>query len=134
MFFGEAQKALDLYVSVFADARVASISTYGAGEPGRSGTVERAILVLGSQTVVVIDSPPVHDFSFTPAMSLYVEFDTSPELDSAFAALADGGRILMPLGGCPFSERFAWLQDRFGVSWQLDLSARTSLTSPRATG
>ena len=121
MFFGQAQSALDLYVSAFDDAHVASISKYGTAGSGPAGSIERAILVLGSQEVVVIDSPPVHDFSFTPAMSLYVEFDTSAELDSAFAALADGGRIHMPPGAYPFSERFAWLQDPFGVSWQLSL-------------
>src|SRR4051794_21874941 len=126
MFFGDARRALDLYVSAFDGARVTSISTYGAEGPGLAGSIERAILLLGSQEVVVIDSPPVHDFSFTPAMSLYVEFDTSTELDSAFAALADGGRILMALGVYPFSERFGWLQDRFGVSWQLSLRAQAA--------
>jgi predicted 3-demethylubiquinone-9 3-methyltransferase (glyoxalase superfamily) len=126
MFTGEAQRALELYVSAFADARVATISTYGAAGAGPPGTVERAVLVLGSREVIVIDSPPVHDFSFTPAMSLYVEFDTSAELDSTFAALADGGRVLMPLGAYPFSERFGWLQDRFGVSWQLGVRPRAS--------
>jgi len=61
----------------------------------------------------------VHDFSFTPAMSLLVEFDTPAELDPVFAALAEGGRVHMPLAAYPFSNRFGWLQDRFGVSCQL---------------
>ena len=91
MFFGDAQRALDLYVSAFNDAHVKGISRYGPEGAGPVGSIERAILLLGSQEVVVIDSPPVHDFTFTPAMSLYVEFDTSTELDLAFAALADGG-------------------------------------------
>jgi predicted 3-demethylubiquinone-9 3-methyltransferase (glyoxalase superfamily) len=119
MFFGEAQAAIDLYTSTFQGARVASIATHAADGPGVAGTVARATLVLGAQELVVIDSPPVHDFSFTPAMSLLVEFDTPAELDSVFAKLAEGGRVLMPLAAYPFSKRFGWLQDRFGVSWQL---------------
>jgi predicted 3-demethylubiquinone-9 3-methyltransferase (glyoxalase superfamily) len=119
MFFGDAQSAIELYISTFANARVASIATYGADGSGTPGTVERATLVLGSQELILIDSPPVHDFSFTPAMSLLVAFDTPAELDSVFAKLVEGGRVLMPVAAYPFSARFGWLQDRFGVSWQL---------------
>ena len=122
MFVGRAQEAIDLYTTTFADAYVGSMSTYPAEGPGAPGTVSLAVLVLGSQELVLIDSPVHHDFMFTPAMSLLVEFDARAELDSAFSALAEGGRIHMPLGAYVFSERFGWLQDRFGVSWQLGLA------------
>jgi predicted 3-demethylubiquinone-9 3-methyltransferase (glyoxalase superfamily) len=55
-------------------------------------------------------------------MSLFVDCDSEQQLDEAFAELSDGGTILMPLQAYPFSAKFAWLQDRFGVSWQLNLA------------
>ena len=60
-------------------------------------------------------------FTFTPAISLFVECEDEAELDTAFARLSDGGAALMPPGDYGFSRKFAWLADRFGVSWQLNL-------------
>jgi predicted 3-demethylubiquinone-9 3-methyltransferase (glyoxalase superfamily) len=68
-----------------------------------------------------IDSPVKHDFTFTPAISLFVDCATASEVDALFAKLSAGGRVLMPLDAYPFSRRFAWVNDRFGVSWQLSL-------------
>jgi predicted 3-demethylubiquinone-9 3-methyltransferase (glyoxalase superfamily) len=68
-----------------------------------------------------MDGGHAHAFGFTPAISLAVDFDDAARLDAAWAALADGGTALMPLGAYPFSPRFGWLQDRYGVSWQLGL-------------
>ena len=68
-----------------------------------------------------IDSYVQHEFAFTPSMSLYVRCATEEEIDRVFAALAQGGQILMPLDRYPFSPKFGWLSDRFGVSWQLSL-------------
>ena len=63
-----------------------------------------------------------HGFTFTPAMSLFVECESEAELDAAFDRLSDGGKVLMPVGNYGFSSRFGWLSDRFGVSWQLNLA------------
>jgi predicted 3-demethylubiquinone-9 3-methyltransferase (glyoxalase superfamily) len=71
--------------------------------------------------VLCIDSPAVHNFSFTPSTSLFVECGSETEIDTLFARLRDGGGVLMPPDGYGFSRRFAWLNDRFGVSWQLIL-------------
>ena len=71
--------------------------------------------------LIVIDSPPVHEFDFTPSMSLFVEFETAESLDNAFAQLAEGGKTMMPLDNYGFSKRFGWASDQFGVSWQLNL-------------
>ena len=62
-----------------------------------------------------------HDFTFTPAMSLFVDCDNTEELERAFAALSEGGKVFMPLDDYGFSKRFGWCSDRFGVSWQLNL-------------
>lgn len=68
------------------------------------------------------DSPIEHDSSFTPSCSIFVEFDSVAELDRVFGALSEDGQILMPLDDYGFSQRFGWLNDRFGVSWQLSLA------------
>ncbi|WP_219999912.1 VOC family protein [Halomonas sp. LBP4] len=60
--------------------------------------------------------------TFTPSMSLFVESESEAELDEAFAQLSSGGEVLMPPDDYGFSARFTWLNDRFGVSWQLNLT------------
>jgi predicted 3-demethylubiquinone-9 3-methyltransferase (glyoxalase superfamily) len=123
MFEGSAEEALTLYTAVFPRAEVASISRYGEGEEGPAGKVRHAVFTLNGQRFRCIDSTIQHAFAFTPALSLYVACETEEEVDAAHAALAEGGEVLMPLGSYPFSPRYAWLNDRFGVSWQLSLAA-----------
>jgi predicted 3-demethylubiquinone-9 3-methyltransferase (glyoxalase superfamily) len=69
-----------------------------------------------------IDSYVRHAFTFTPAISLFVTCQSEAEIDQLFARLSEGGQILMPLDAYPFSEKFAWITDRYGVSWQLTLT------------
>lgn len=113
MFEGQAGDALDLYVSAFDDAEVVDI------ERREDGTIEAAFLRIGERRIRLFDSPVEHGFGFTPAISLFVEFDEPEEVDAAFAKLSEDGGVLMPLDAYPFSPRFAWINDRFGVSWQL---------------
>ena len=72
--------------------------------------------------MICIDSPMKHAFTFTASMSLFVDCESEAELDSAFARLSEGGAVFMPPGNYGFSPKFAWLSDRFGVSWQLNVS------------
>ena len=60
-------------------------------------------------------------FTFTPAMSLFVECRSDAELATLFERLSEGGEVLMPLDQYPFSRRYGWVSDKFGVSWQLNL-------------
>lgn len=113
MFEGQAGDALDLYVSALDDAEVIDI------ERREGGTIEAAFLRIGEQRIRLFDSPVEHGFGFTPAISFFVEFDEPEEVDAAFAKLSEDGGVLMPLDAYPFSPRFAWISDRFGVSWQL---------------
>lgn len=122
MFQGQAEEALDLYRSLFRDAMVLSMEKYGSGESGAEGSVKLANFSLNTQEFMCIDSPVDHGFSFSPSMSLYVDCESEEEIDRVFAALSDGGSVLMPLDRYPFSEKFGWVADRFGVSWQLNLS------------
>jgi predicted 3-demethylubiquinone-9 3-methyltransferase (glyoxalase superfamily) len=123
MFEGAAQEALDLYASAFDDAEILDVQRFAEGGAGRPGTIEAAFLRIGDQRIRLFDSPVEHAFAFTPAVSLFVEFDTPEEVDATFEPLAAGGKVLMPLDTYPFSLRFAWLNDRFGVSWQLSARA-----------
>ena len=68
-----------------------------------------------------INSPAKHEFGFTPAMSIFVDCQSGDEQQTLFDELSRDGKVLMPLDDYGFSKRFAWTEDRFGVSWQLNL-------------
>jgi predicted 3-demethylubiquinone-9 3-methyltransferase (glyoxalase superfamily) len=101
MFTGNAQSAMDLYVSLFPDSRIVS---------GRE--------------FMCSDSPVKHAFSFTPSNSIFVECDSMDMLTRSFDVLSQDGGVLMPPGNYGFSRYFCWVNDRFGVSWQLNLAAQ----------
>jgi len=84
--------------------------------------VARAVFSVGGQTVMCTDSPVRHAFDFTPSVSLFVECGSEAELDRLSAALGEGGQVLMEPADYGFSRKFTWLNDRFGVSWQLNLA------------
>ena len=122
MFAGQAEEAMNFYLSLFEDSKVLSITRYGPGEAGAEGSVMHATFTLNGQEFMCIDSNIEHGFTFTPAMSIYVNCESEAEIDRLFDALSNAGQVLMPLDRYPFSEKFAWLADRFGVSWQLSLA------------
>ena len=122
MFEGRCEEAMNFYVAIVPDSRIVDIKRYGPGQAGKEGSVMRASFVVGGQSVMCIDSPAKHAFTFTPASSLFVECDSETEIDRIVAALAEGGQFLMPLGSYGFSRKFAWANDRFGVSWQINLA------------
>jgi predicted 3-demethylubiquinone-9 3-methyltransferase (glyoxalase superfamily) len=117
---GNAEAAIELYVSAFPDSEVLEVDRFGPEDEGERG-IRRARLRVAGQEVVAMDSAGPHAFTFTPAISLVVACDDEDELDASWARLADGATVLMPLQAYDFSPRFGWLQDRFGVTWQLSL-------------
>ena len=120
---GHAEEAIEFYCSVFEDSRVISIDRYGPGDTEPAGTVRVATFELGGHPVMAIDSAAPHEFTFTPAISMWVECESLDEIERLAAALVDGGAALMPLGDYGFSQRFGWIADRYGVTWQLNLAA-----------
>ncbi|MBK5346247.1 VOC family protein [Bacillus sp. TH22] len=122
MFEGKAEEAMNFYTSLFNQSEIVSISRYDENGPGKEGTVIHATFTLNGQEFMCIDSYVKHDFTFTPAMSLYVTCDTEEEIETVFNKLAQDGKVLMPLGSYPFSNKFGWLNDKYGVSWQLTLA------------
>ncbi len=123
MFEGRAEEAMNFYFSIFSDGRIESITRYGHDAGDAAGKVVHAIFTLSGQRLMCIDSPVKHGFTFTPATSLHVAFETEAELDAAAATLGDGGQVLMPLAEYPFARKYTWLNDKFGVSWQLALAS-----------
>jgi predicted 3-demethylubiquinone-9 3-methyltransferase (glyoxalase superfamily) len=119
---GQAKAAIDFYLSLFEDATLDDLVLYGPGGKGPEGTVERAEFNLNGQHFIAIDSAVQHNFSFTPSISIYVGCDSEEQIDYLYAALVDGGDALMPLDNYGFSRCFGWVNDRFGVSWQLNLA------------
>jgi predicted 3-demethylubiquinone-9 3-methyltransferase (glyoxalase superfamily) len=119
MFVGEqcgrAEEAVEHWVSLFEDSRLLDVERF------EDAGVERIRFLLAGREHVAMDSDAPHPFGFTPAISLFVDLDDREALDRAYAGLADGGTELMPLGAYPFSPHFGWVQDRYGVSWQLRL-------------
>src|SRR5699024_3045466 len=91
MFSGQAEEAMQFYVSVCTDADIGTISRYRASEAGVEGSVMQAVFSIKGQDIMCIDSNVNHNFTFNPAMSLFVTCDTEEEIHSAFTELSEDG-------------------------------------------
>jgi predicted 3-demethylubiquinone-9 3-methyltransferase (glyoxalase superfamily) len=125
MFSGKAEEAMNFYVSIFEHSKIESITRYKANETGTEGTVMKATFSINGQEYMCIDSPVKHAFTFTAAMSLYVNCESEEEIDRLYRQLSPEGNVFMPLAAYPFSKKFGWIADKFGVSWQLNLVSTT---------
>jgi predicted 3-demethylubiquinone-9 3-methyltransferase (glyoxalase superfamily) len=115
MFQGRCEEALNAYVAAIPGARITALDR----KP--DGTVAMARLTIAGLEILANDSPPVHDFDFTPSTSIFLTVGSEAQLDQIAAALAaKGGALLMPPGDYGVSTRFAWVKDRFGPSWQIN--------------
>ena len=114
MFQGSCEEALTFYAAALPGCRIASL------ERKPDGTVAMARLVLPGLEIMANDSPPVHEFDFTPSTSTFLTVDSAEDVDDLAAALGPDGKVHMPPDDYGFSRRFAWVQDRFGVSWQIN--------------
>lgn len=113
MFEGCAAKAAQTYADVFEGGTVTEMT---------EGDASVWVVTVGDLRLRAFDGPTGHDFDFTPSMSLFVTCDTEDEVRRVFARLSEGGEVLMPLDVYPFSPCYGWLNDRFGVSWQIRVS------------
>lgn len=121
MFQGQTDEAVELYLYAFPGCRVAESTYRGFDGSALQGKRSYAVLVLGGLRFICADSDFERAFRFTPSLSLFVDFDTEAELRDSLSWLSQGGKVLMPLADQGPGRKFAWLNDRFGVSWQLNL-------------
>jgi len=124
-FDKQAKEAAEFYVSAFPRSKVTSASKLRE-VPTPSGECDIVAFELSGQPFMAINAGPL--FTFNPSISFIVNFDPSRDkqarknLEALWAKLSAGGNVLMPLDKYPFSERYGWVQDGYGLSWQLILS------------
>lgn len=112
----EAVEAAQWYVSLFEDSRIISSSTIPDTPSGDAQTVD---FQLAGMRFSAISAGPY--FALNPSISLMVACSNAEEVDRLYASLSADGTELMPLGEYPFSKHYAWIQDKYGLSWQLML-------------
>jgi predicted 3-demethylubiquinone-9 3-methyltransferase (glyoxalase superfamily) len=113
-FDKEAKEAAELYTSIFKHSAIKNTATL-RNTP--SGTVDILTIDLAGREFTLLNAGPL--FKFTPAVSFLVACDTKDEVDALWKELSKGGSVLMELGQYPFSERYGWTKDRYGLSWQV---------------
>jgi predicted 3-demethylubiquinone-9 3-methyltransferase (glyoxalase superfamily) len=106
-FDGKAEEAMNFYVSVFKNSKVVRVSRYGDAGPGPKGTVMSATFHLDGQEFLALNGGP--QFTFSPAISFFVNCETQAEVDELWEQLSAGGE----------KNRCGWLTDRYGLSWQI---------------
>ena len=119
-FNNNAEEAMNFYVAIFKNSKVGTVSRYGDAGPGPKGTVMSATFQLEGQEFMALNGGPL--FSFTPAISLFVNCETQEEVDELWEKLSAGGK----------KDRCGWLQDKFGLSWQIIPSTLRRLLSDSA--
>lgn len=117
----DAEQAMNFYISLFDNSRIIDLKRWGQGGPGKEGKIMQATFELNGKKFMCSDSPPVHNWDFSPAIAIYVECKNEEELERLFAKLSENGIVAMPLDNYGFSQKFGWVVDQFGVSWQLNL-------------
>jgi predicted 3-demethylubiquinone-9 3-methyltransferase (glyoxalase superfamily) len=127
-FDGNVAEALDFYTSVFKDSKIITTHRSGGPIPGQEGKIFSATFELAGQELYALDGGP--QYKFTPATSFFVNCETQEEIDGIWKKLAENGTVLMELNKYPFSEKFGWVQDKFGLSWQLNLTGTKQKITP----
>ncbi|MBA3749871.1 MAG: VOC family protein [Nitrosopumilus sp.] len=106
-FDKNAEEAINFYISIFKNSKIVSTIHYGEVGPGQKGTVMAMTFELEGQEFMALNGGP--QFTFSPAISLFVNCKTQEEVDDLWEKLSEGGE----------KQRCGWLQDKYGVSWQI---------------
>lgn len=116
-----AEEAMNFYVGLFENSKIIDIKRYGKDSPAKEGSIMMAKFELNGSQFACSDSYIKHEWDFTPGVSNWVNCKTDDELTKLFSKLSENGNIMMPPDNYGFSTKFAFVEDRFGVSWQLNL-------------
>jgi predicted 3-demethylubiquinone-9 3-methyltransferase (glyoxalase superfamily) len=106
-FDGKAEEAANFYVSIFKNSNIEAVTRYGEAGPGPKGSVMIVTLQLDGQKFTALNGGP--QYTFSPAISFYVDCETQAEVDELWEKLSAGGRKI----------QCGWLTDKYGVSWQI---------------
>jgi predicted 3-demethylubiquinone-9 3-methyltransferase (glyoxalase superfamily) len=127
-FDGQSEEAARFYTSLFEDSRIETTALYGEAGPGPKGSVMTVIFRLQGQSFMALNGGP--QYHFTPATSFFVTCTTEAEIDGLWRELSKDGSVLVEMAAYPFSRKFGWTSDRFGVSWQLNLADKGKGIAP----
>lgn len=131
-FDNQAEEAAKFYTAVFNNSKINIVTRYGAEGAKVSGRQQGSVMAvafqIAEQEFVALNGGPV--FQITPAISFFVNCDTEKEIDLLWKDLSEGGTVFMELNKYPFSEKYGWIQDKFGVSWQLIIPGRKQKIAP----
>lgn len=118
-----AEEAMNFYIKLFNNSKITDVHRYGKDKPApaKEGSVMKATFELNGKQFICSDSYFKHEWTFTPAVSMFVECKGSREIENLFEKLSENGKVFMPLDNYGFSTKFGWVEDKFGVSWQLNL-------------
>jgi predicted 3-demethylubiquinone-9 3-methyltransferase (glyoxalase superfamily) len=128
-FDDQAEEAARFYTALFPNGKIGEISRYGKagheihGQP--EGRVMTIAFELDGYRLIALNGGP--HFSFSPAISLFVVLEREAEVDALWAGLVEGGSVMMPLDRYDWSEKYGWLNDRWGLSWQIMLGRRSDV-------
>jgi predicted 3-demethylubiquinone-9 3-methyltransferase (glyoxalase superfamily) len=106
-FDGKAEEAANLYVSLFENAKIKSVSRWGEGAPAPKGSAMSVTIEIDGREFILFNGGPM--FKFTEAISMFVNANTQEEIDHLWEKLSEGGQ----------KSRCGWLKDKYGVSWQI---------------
>ena len=116
-----AEEAMNFYVGLFDNSKIVEVQRHPEGGPAKEGSIFFARFELNGSQFACSDSYIKHEWDFSPAVSNWVDCSSEEELEKLFAQLSSGGQVMMPIGNYGFSQKFSWVEDRFGISWQLNL-------------
>ena len=116
-----AEQAMNFYVGIFENSRIIDVQRHEAGGPAVEGSIFFATFELNGSRFACSDSYIKHEWDFTPGVSNFVTCKSEEELNNLFEKLSENGQVLMPVDNYGWSKKFAFVNDQFGVSWQLNL-------------
>lgn len=129
-FDNNAEEAAKFYTSLFNNSKIGKVARYDEASAKASGQAEGSVLTIEFEiegyNFLGLNGGPA--FKLKPSISFFLNFDPSKDsnarknLDELWIKLSQGGKTLMPLDAYPFSERYGWIEDKYGISWQLILS------------
>lgn len=123
-FNDQCDEAMTFYTSLFPNSKIVSVKRYPTDmqlgpTPHMGGKVLTGVFELDGYQFMALDGGP--HFSFTPTQSISVQCKDVAEIDMLHAKLREGGTDLMPLDVYPWSKKYAWINDQYGLSWQLNV-------------